>query len=96
MSGATPPEDIAGRRFTVAFRGYDRSEVDGFLRNLAREQAQLLRRVEDLEALLERIRSRGGADLDQELVAVVDDAISAVRRGRRTVQEGLDREIGEN
>lgn len=36
------PEQIAGKRFVVALRGYDRDEVDAFLKEVADEVAGLL------------------------------------------------------
>lgn len=40
-----PPEDIETRRFVPAFRGYDRDEVDSFLRAVAADYRKLLARV---------------------------------------------------
>jgi DivIVA domain-containing protein len=40
------PEEIANKRFVVALRGYDRDEVDSFLKEVGDEVGSLLRRVE--------------------------------------------------
>lgn len=39
-----PPEEIETKRFVPAFRGYDRDEVDAFLRSVAAEYRKLLQR----------------------------------------------------
>lgn len=39
-----PPEEIETKRFVPAFRGYDRDEVDAFLRSVAADYRKLLQR----------------------------------------------------
>jgi DivIVA domain-containing protein len=41
MEGAITPEEIRGADFTIALRGYDRAEVEAFLREVAAEMAEL-------------------------------------------------------
>lgn len=40
-----PPEEIETRRFVPAFRGYDRDEVETFLRAVAADYRKLLQRT---------------------------------------------------
>jgi DivIVA domain-containing protein len=44
------PDDIEKKRFLVALRGYDRDEVDAFLRGVAADQRQLMRALEVAES----------------------------------------------
>jgi DivIVA domain-containing protein len=79
-----PPDEIAGKSFLITIRGYDRAEVDSYLRAIASDQNRLIRRIEELESIVGKVRaSRGGTDLDQELVSILDDAVMAVKRVRR-------------
>ena len=43
---AFSPEDIESKRFLTDLRGYDKAEVDAFLRELAGELRQLLQQLE--------------------------------------------------
>lgn len=57
------PEEIASRQFLVSLRGYDRDEVAAFLQEVADEHAQLLERIEELDAALaEARRTAQGAE----------------------------------
>lgn len=40
-----PPEEIESRRFVPAFRGYDRDEVETFLRAVAADYRRLMQRA---------------------------------------------------
>lgn len=77
-----PPEEILGKRFLVTMRGYDRAEVDAYLRTLAAEQTRLLGRIQRLE---EELSAAGGAakrsEADEELTEVL--GLAAERMGRR-------------
>jgi DivIVA domain-containing protein len=85
-----PPEEIAGKRFLVTLRGYDRSEVDAFLRAVAAEQNRLLRRIDDLQATLDSLGPRIAVaeEADQALEAVLEGAAETVGALRRTRLSG--------
>lgn len=59
-----PPEEIESRRFVPAFRGYDREEVETFLRAVAADYRKLIKRAAlqpGSDDLVIEIRMSGGA-----------------------------------
>lgn len=73
------PDEISAKRFVVTLRGYDRSEVESFLRSVARDQSRLIRRVQELESLLSSTGpATAPAEVDHVLAAVLDDAAAEV------------------
>lgn len=60
-----PPEEIESRRFVPAFRGYDRDEVETFLRAVAADYRRLMQRASAAPApaddLVIEIRMSGNA-----------------------------------
>src|SRR5213593_1959971 len=53
------PADVAGRTFGEARRGYNREEVDAFLRSLAKEMSRLQGEVDWHRARSDRLEGRG-------------------------------------
>ncbi len=59
------PDEVANRTFVAALRGYDKVEVDGFLRAVAADYAHLAGEVEALRAQLEnKVRELDGMKPD--------------------------------
>jgi DivIVA domain-containing protein len=88
-----PPEEIVRKRFLITLRGYDRAEVDAYMRALAAEQARLLERIAELEAAPAAANPRppvppGDPASDSELAAVLGDAAGRLARRRRLVRRG--------
>ncbi|MGH9279051.1 MAG: DivIVA domain-containing protein, partial [Acidimicrobiales bacterium] len=57
------PDDIEHKRFAVGLRGYDKSEVDDFLDDVAAEVRQLTHRVASLQLAVDadhRAAATGG------------------------------------
>lgn len=80
------PDEISAKRFVVTLRGYDRAEVDSFLRAVASDQARLLRRLEVLEQKLaeEGPGAVPAAETDEVLASVLEEAAAGMSglRGR--------------
>lgn len=73
------------KRFLVTMRGYDRAEVDSYMRTLASEQTRLLSRIKELE---EALTARGAAvpprpEADDELATMLEEAARRLARRRR-------------
>ena len=76
------PEEISSKHFVVTLRGYDRAEVDAYLRALASDQARMLRRISELESSPDR-REDPGASGDGDMARLLDDALRAITELRR-------------
>lgn len=97
------PDEISAKRFVVTLRGYDRSEVESFLRAVARDQSRLIRRVQELESLLSSIgpeavgHHSAPGDSDHVLASVLEDAatqVSGFRARLRRRRSGEHRAAG--
>jgi DivIVA domain-containing protein len=77
------PEELESERFLVALRGYDKDEVDAFLKEVATDQRQLLQRLEKA--------SHTAADPAADLL---DDLAGAGRGHRPGCSRGGDRDPG--
>lgn len=76
------PEEISSKHFVVTLRGYDRAEVDAYLRAVASDQTRLLRRISELES--PSGRSEGPVEAgDGDLARLLDDALRAMTELRR-------------
>lgn len=78
-------DEIATKRFVVALRGYDRAEVDAYLRALANDQARLLQRIQELER-----DGASGSDTEYggEPGALLDDVLRRLHSLRRQLRTG--------
>lgn len=74
------PDEIAGKRFVVTLRGYDRAEVDSYLRALAADQTRLLDRIKDLEAVSSRGSTAGGSGAPETILEQAIEALTGLRR----------------
>ena len=70
------PADITERKFVVGLRGYDREEVDGFLREVAGEVAALRSALQTAETELTALR---GA-LEHDLPRLAGNHVAAILR----------------
>ena len=68
------PDDIAGREFRVARRGYDRDEVHAFLAGVAAHVAELEQRVAEAEASRAASPPEGATDAPAAPAPSPDDA----------------------
>lgn len=84
------PEEITGKRFVVSLRGYDRGEVEAFLRVVAAEQARLLARVAELEqAVASGTRTAKPDRRAQELATTLDAAALSVAALHRELLDAV-------
>ncbi|MDX1621945.1 MAG: DivIVA domain-containing protein [Nitriliruptorales bacterium] len=68
------PEEIASRQFLISLRGYDRGEVETFLREIADEVGALQARIQELEEQLEAASSSTGMEPAGETGAISADS----------------------
>jgi DivIVA domain-containing protein len=87
------PEEIEGRSFVVALRGYDREEVDAFLRAVADEQRDLVSRLDQLRAELEDVRA-GAPDAVARQALWVTTLLAAAARDAERIRRDADRSAG--
>lgn len=86
---ALRPEEVSGREFSVARRGYDRAEVRGFLETVASELAAASELVSELERLAARAAVEAG-DADPSNTETLLEAVAA-EAWRDEVLADLDR-----
>ena len=90
--GPLSPDDVAGREFAPARRGYDRAEVRAFLESVASTIAAASERIVELERRLARVAATSGdapAEIEDGLLEAVsaelwrDDVLADLDRRRR-------------
>ena len=88
MSDPSRPEEIRGRSFGQALRGYDRDEVDRFREEVAGEIEALRARIDDLEASAGALGIDDAESLRAELATVGDDVAEVLAVAQKAA-EGL-------
>jgi len=83
------PEDIEGTHFLVALRGYDKDQVDAFLKEVAAEHRSLLRRVQHVRD------RREGDDPFDKLVEQVETVARAAITAAEKIEAGARSEAAE-
>src|SRR5579864_1891562 len=89
------PEDIESKRFMPDIRGYDRTEVDAFLGEVAAHYRDLERRLKDAQDALQRAGRDGdrfenlGEDVASVLRAATDEADRLKASAREEAAEVL-------
>lgn len=95
-------DGTADPNFTVVMRGYEREEVDAYLRDLVAETTRLGQRVAELESELESARDRGAAgsspedgfrQLGEETTRILVAAETAAREMREKAERQADAEL---
>ena len=85
------PEEIETRRFLVALRGYDKDQVDAFLRELAADYREVLTRAQ----VSEKIPASSALDPFQVLGEEVASVVRAAAERVNELAERAQREAGE-
>jgi DivIVA domain-containing protein len=89
MGETLSAKDITRSDFTVSRRGYDRDEVDSFLRTVADEHSRLLDELSSSQRNADKPYKSFGADVGELLQHAKDSA----DRLRRTAEEEADRRL---
>lgn len=95
------PEEIAARRFLVALRGYERDEVEAFLREVAGEVGQVHDRIAELEREVGELRKAEGGpagaagDAERALGEQTARILAAAREAAEEIHERAEQQAHE-